>query len=161
MRRRCLCNLTHGFFSSSSFENFIARDVRTKKKQRKTDKNTPKTFYVFYYTGKIFLVFICFFMFLPVFSSSARFVRFHTKTSRASGCWGNDDARLCVVMSDFFLQLVLDDLTTVGRKLNVYSAIWYEVALSFFLACEEFLALHALLCRNIKYFECVSRNLDP
>ena len=66
MRRRCLCNLTHGFFSSSSFENFIARDVRTKKKQRKTDKNTQKTFYVFYYTGKIFWflsVFSCFYLF--------------------------------------------------------------------------------------------------
>ena len=116
---------------------------------------------MFFTTQEKYFVFFSFFMFLPVFSSSALFVRFHTKTSRASGCWSNDDARLCVVMSDSFLQLVLDDLTSVGRKFYVDSAIWYEVALSLLLACEEFLALHALLCRNIKYFECVSRNLDP
>ncbi len=151
--------LTHGFFNPLITE-IIARDVRTKKKQRKTEKNTKKHF-MFFTTQEKYFVFFCFFMFLPVFSSSARFVRFHTKTSRASGCWGNDDARLCVVMSDSFLQLVLDDLTTVGRKFYVDSAVWNKVALSLFLACEEFLALHALLCRNIKYFECVSRNLDP
>ena len=116
---------------------------------------------MFFTTQEKYFVFICFFMFLPVFSSSARFVRFHTKTSRASSCWSNDDARLCVVMSDSFLQLVLDDLTTVGREFYVDSAIWYEVALSLFLACEEFLALHALLGWDVKYLECVSRNLNP